>query len=113
MLTRKQHQLFMFLYERAKESPVSPSYEEMKQHLGLRSKSGIHRMVRALQERGFIAARYGRARSITILRSPDCQNYGALEAENWRLREENRRLQEAVNTLQRRLSYHREPAHGA
>ena len=54
MLTRKQHELLMFIHERLKEAGVPPSFEEMKEALDLRSKSGIHRLITALEERGFI-----------------------------------------------------------
>ena len=54
MLTRKQHELLMFIHERIKESGVSPSFDEMKDALDLASKSGIHRLITALEERGFI-----------------------------------------------------------
>src|SRR5215208_1689503 len=54
MLTRKQHELLMFIHERIKESGVSPSFDEMKDALDLASKSGIHRLITALEERGFL-----------------------------------------------------------
>jgi repressor LexA len=54
MLTRKQHELLTFIHERIKESGVPPSFDEMKEALDLRSKSGIHRLITALEERGFI-----------------------------------------------------------
>src|SRR5205085_5894925 len=54
MLTRKQHELLMFIHERMKESGIPPSFDEMKDALDLRSKSGIHRLITALEERGFI-----------------------------------------------------------
>ena len=56
MLTRKQHELLMFINERIKETGVSPSFDEMKDALDLRSKSGIHRLITALEERGFLRA---------------------------------------------------------
>ncbi len=71
MLTRKQHELLMFIYERIRESGVSPSFDEMKDALGLKSKSGIHRLITALEERGFIKRLAHRARALEILRLPD------------------------------------------
>ncbi|MEP1169633.1 MAG: MarR family transcriptional regulator, partial [Alphaproteobacteria bacterium] len=68
MLTRKQHELLMFIHERLKESGVPPSFDEMKDALDLRSKSGIHRLIRALEERGFIRRLPNRARAIEIVR---------------------------------------------
>ncbi len=56
MLTRKQHELLMFIHERIKETGVSPSFDEMKEALDLASKSGIHRLITALEERGFFQA---------------------------------------------------------
>ena len=71
MLTRKQHELLMFIHERIRESGVSPSFDEMKDALGLKSKSGIHRLITALEERGFIKRLAHRARALEILRLPD------------------------------------------
>jgi repressor LexA len=70
MLTRKQHELLVFLDQRLSESGVAPSFEEMKDALGLRSKSGIHRLISALEERGFIRRLPHRARALEILRRP-------------------------------------------
>ena len=64
MLTRKQHELLMFIHERIKESGVSPSFDEMKEALDLASKSGIHRLITALEERGFIRRLAHRARAL-------------------------------------------------
>ena len=63
MLTRKQHELLMFIHERIQETGVSPSFDEMKEALDLRSKSGIHRLITALEERGFIRRLAHRARA--------------------------------------------------
>jgi hypothetical protein len=63
MLTRKQHELLMFIHERIKESGVSPSFDEMKDALDLASKSGIHRLITALEERGFLRRLPHRARA--------------------------------------------------
>ena len=71
MLTRKQHELLMFIHERVKETGVSPSFDEMKVALDLRSKSGIHRLITALEERGFIRRLPHRARALEILRLPE------------------------------------------
>jgi repressor LexA len=71
MLTRKQHELLMFIHERLKESGVPPSFEEMKDALDLRSKSGIHRLITALEERGFLRRLPNRARALEVIRLPD------------------------------------------
>jgi repressor LexA len=71
MLTRKQYELLMFIHERLKESGVPPSFEEMKDALDLRSKSGIHRLITALEERGFLRRLPNRARALEVLRLPE------------------------------------------
>lgn len=71
MLTRKQHELLMFIHERLAETGVSPSFEEMKDALELKSKSGVHRLISALEERGFIRRLANRARALEILRMPE------------------------------------------
>ncbi|SDR06820.1 transcriptional repressor LexA [Pseudovibrio sp. Tun.PSC04-5.I4] len=71
MLTQKQHELLMFIHQRLKEAGVPPSFDEMKDALDLRSKSGIHRLITALEERGFIRRLPNRARALEILRLPD------------------------------------------
>ena len=71
MLTRKQYELLVFIHGRLKESGVPPSFDEMKDALDLRSKSGIHRLVKALEERGFIKRLPNRARAIEVIRLPD------------------------------------------
>ena len=68
MLTRKQHELIRFIQTRLEESGVSPSFEEMKEALDLKSKSGIHRLITALEERGFIRRLPHRARALEVLR---------------------------------------------
>ena len=68
MLTKKQHDLLMFIHERMNESGVPPSFEEMKDALDLKSKSGIHRLITALEERGFIRRLPNRARALEVLR---------------------------------------------
>jgi repressor LexA len=71
MLTRKQHELLMFIHERIKETGVSPSFDEMKEALDLASKSGIHRLITALEERGFLRRLPHRARALEIVRLPE------------------------------------------
>jgi repressor LexA len=71
MLTRKQFELLMFIHERLKEDGVPPSFDEMKDALDLRSKSGIHRLITALEERGFIRRLPNRARALEVIRLPD------------------------------------------
>jgi repressor LexA len=76
MLTRKQYELLMFIHERLKESGVPPSFDEMKEALDLRSKSGIHRLITALEERGFIRRLPHRARALEIVKLPDSMSPG-------------------------------------
>lgn len=71
MLTKKQFELLQFIDTRLNESNVAPSYDEMKDALGLKSKSGIHRLIKALEERGFIRRLPHRARALEVLRIPD------------------------------------------
>jgi repressor LexA len=71
MLTRKQHELLRFINERLTESGVPPSFDEMKEALNLRSKSGIHRLITALEERGFIRRLPNRARALEVIRLPE------------------------------------------
>ncbi|MDO1558509.1 transcriptional repressor LexA [Brevundimonas sp. 2R-24] len=71
MLTRKQHELLMFIHERIKETGVSPSFDEMKEALDLASKSGIHRLITALEERGFLRRLPHRARALEVTRLPE------------------------------------------
>ncbi|MFN3584719.1 transcriptional repressor LexA [Phenylobacterium sp.] len=70
MLTKKQHELLMFIHERIKETGVSPSFDEMKEALDLASKSGIHRLITALEERGFLRRLPHRARALEVVRLP-------------------------------------------
>ena len=77
MLTRKQHELLMFIHERIKETGVSPSFDEMKEALDLASKSGIHRLITALEERGFIRRLAHRARALEVTKMPDQATAGA------------------------------------
>ncbi len=71
MLTRKQFELLMFINERIKETGISPSFDEMKVALNLKSKSGIHRLITALEERGFIRRLAHRARALEIIKLPE------------------------------------------
>lgn len=76
MLTRKQKELLMFIHERVKETGVPPSFDEMKEALDLKSKSGIHRLITALEERGFIRRLPHRARALEILKLPEAMSQG-------------------------------------
>ncbi len=71
MLTRKQHELIRFIQVRLEETGVSPSFEEMKEALDLKSKSGVHRLISALEERGFIRRLPNRARALEVLKQPE------------------------------------------
>jgi repressor LexA len=71
MLTRKQHELICFIHDRLEESGVSPSFEEMKDALDLKSKSGVHRLISALEERKFLRRLPNRARALEVLRMPE------------------------------------------
>src|SRR5579875_2664832 len=80
MLTRKQHELLVFIDRHLKETGFSPSFEEMKNALNLRSKSGIHRLISALEERGFLARRHHRARALEVVRLPEDRAEARAEA---------------------------------
>ena len=71
MLTRKQHELICFINDRLAETGVSPSFEEMKDALELKSKSGVHRLISALEERGFLRRLPNRARALEVIRLPE------------------------------------------
>jgi len=71
MLTRKQHELLIFIDRHLKATGFSPSFEEMKEALQLRSKSGIHRLISALEERGFLQRRHNRARALEVVKLPN------------------------------------------
>jgi len=71
MLTRKQYELLLFIHERIRESGVPPSFDEMKEALDLKSKSGIHRLITALEERGFLRRMEKRARALEVVRLPE------------------------------------------
>ena len=71
MLTKKQHELLSYIHEHLSANGVSPSFEEMKEALALKSKSGVHRLISALEERGFIRRLPNRARALEVMRMPD------------------------------------------
>ena len=71
MLTAKQHELIRFIQDRLEETGISPSFEEMKDALDLKSKSGVHRLISALEERGFIRRLPNRARALEVLKQPE------------------------------------------
>ena len=73
MLTRKQRELLQFIQERLADSGISPSFDEMKDALGLKSKSGVHRLITGLEERGFIRRLPHRARALEVTRLSDDQ----------------------------------------
>lgn len=77
MLTAKQHELLLFIRERLDDTGISPSFEEMKEALDLKSKSGVHRLISALEERGFIRRLPNRARALEVLRSPEDMQTGS------------------------------------
>lgn len=76
MLTRKQHELLVYINNYIGETGVSPSFDEMKDALDLRSKSGIHRLITGLEERGFIRRLAHRARALEVIRMPETAAYG-------------------------------------
>ena len=77
MLTKKQNELLIYIHQNLRETGVAPSYEEMKDALDLRSKSGIHRLINALEERGFIRRLANRARAIEIIKLPTSSTINA------------------------------------
>src|SRR5215208_5279201 len=76
MLTRKQHELLRFIHERLREAGIPPSFDEMKDALDLKSKSGIHRLITAPEERGFIRRLPNRARALEVIRLPESMANG-------------------------------------
>ncbi|BBC73032.1 repressor LexA [Altererythrobacter sp. B11] len=82
MLTAKQHELLLFIQRRLEESGISPSFEEMKEALDLKSKSGVHRLISALEERGFIRRLPNRARALEVLRQPEDRTASLRQAAN-------------------------------
>jgi repressor LexA len=81
MLTRKQYELLVYVNDRVKETGIPPSFDEMKDALDLRSKSGIHRLIKALEERGFIRRLPNRARAIEVVRLPETLQRAAAPAQ--------------------------------
>lgn len=90
MLTRKQRELLKFIQERLGESGISPSFDEMKEALGLKSKSGVHRLITGLEERGFIKRLPHRARALDVVRLPEDQTAKAAVASRPVVGEERR-----------------------
>jgi repressor LexA len=85
MLTSKQHALLHFIHQRLEATGVSPSFEEMKEALDLKSKSGVHRLIGALEERGFLRRLANRARALEVVKMPDggsARSLGNSEAVN-------------------------------
>ena len=80
MLTRKQRELLKFIQEKLGETGISPSFDEMKEALGLKSKSGVHRLITGLEERGFIKRLPHRARALDVVRLPEDQTAKAAQA---------------------------------
>ncbi|AKQ42223.1 LexA family transcriptional regulator [Aurantiacibacter atlanticus] len=76
MLTAKQHELLLFIHRRLEDSGISPSFEEMKEALDLKSKSGVHRLISALEERGFIRRLPNRARALEVVKMPESLGSG-------------------------------------
>jgi len=76
MLTRKQYELLIFIHDRLRETGVPPSFEEMKDALDLKSKSGIHRLITSLEERGFIRRLPHRARALEVVKLPESMTGG-------------------------------------
>lgn len=81
MLTSKQHELLMFIHQRLSEQGIPPSFDEMKDALELKSKSGIHRLITALEERGFIRRLPNRARALEVIRLPEGMQNGEAVAQ--------------------------------
>ena len=78
MLTRKQHELLLYIDGKLSQTGVSPSFEEMKDALDLKSKSGVHRLISALEERGFIRRLANRARALEVLKVPETKGAPAM-----------------------------------
>jgi repressor LexA len=82
MLTRKQHELLCFIHDRLAEGGISPSFEEMKEALALKSKSGVHRLISALEERNFIRRLPNRARALEVIRMPEVAGAASVPTPN-------------------------------
>lgn len=85
MLTRKQYDLLLFIHERLQDSGVSPSFDEMKEALQLRSKSGVHRLITALEERGYLRRLPHRARALEVVKLPENATPERLPTRNKRM----------------------------
>ena len=83
MLTKKQKNLLLFINKRLRASGVSPSYEEMKDSLNLKSKSGIHRLITALEERGFIKRLAHKARALEVIKLPETASANDIYNNYW------------------------------
>ncbi|HEX8585178.1 MAG TPA: transcriptional repressor LexA [Allosphingosinicella sp.] len=79
MLTRKQHELLTYIHGKLAETGVSPSFEEMKDALDLKSKSGVHRLISALEERGFLRRLPNRARALEVVKIPEVKAGNVVE----------------------------------
>lgn len=90
MLTRKQRELLKFIQEKLAETGISPSFDEMKEALGLKSKSGVHRLITGLEERGFIKRLPHRARALDVVRLPEDQTAKAAQGSRAAVGEERR-----------------------
>ena len=109
MLTRKQLELLMFIHERLKESGVPPSFDEMKDALDLKSKSGIHRLITALEERGFIRRLPNRARALEVIKLPKPCSRASVEPARALLRRLSKAMA-AANPLRPMAQLHRSTA---
>lgn len=82
MLTKKQYELLLYIHERLQESGIPPSFDEMKQALDLASKSGVHRLIKGLEERGFVRRLPNRARALEVVRLPDAMSSSISKKDN-------------------------------
>ena len=99
MLTRKQLELLLFINERLKEEGVPPSFEEMKDALNLQSKSGVHRLIVALEERGFLKRMANRARALEVIKLPESHSPSLTSKKSGFSPNVTRPLTEAVPTF--------------
>jgi repressor LexA len=99
MLTRKQRELLKFIQERLGETGISPSFDEMKEALGLKSKSGVHRLITGLEERGFIKRLPHRARALDVVRLPEDQTAKAAVAQAGRAAAAGEERRAALNVI--------------
>ena len=99
MLTKKQHELICFINDRLNETGVSPSFEEMKDALDLKSKSGVHRLISALEERKFLRRLPNRARALEVLRMPEGAIKSAGKANDAAAKPQLRTMPEPANDV--------------